>query len=630
MNRWQSPELARLGWGLFLNRSLHLPITAAATTAGAVRPTVILAAAAVVLLSGPAAGQAVGQDATAAAPTPVAAASDQAAGEQGTSDRAAGEQGTSDRAAVAAGDAEAGQADLDEAMALRLDAQTPQQLETLVALLESAIAKGLASESELFANKMLGSVQLERAQTVASQLMQGGGGRARLLRNEAVQILRGALRHDPELVEAHLLLARLQILPEGDQAEAIEACSRAIELLADDPHAQSGAYLLRAVAQSDNAARAADFDAAIKANPGNSEALQARALMRMQTGDVNGAVDDLTALLKRDPTNQAVAQIAVEQLVQLERTDDALALLSETLSANPSEGLYRLRGIIYRAEGKEDEALADFGRALAMQPKDPISLLQRAEISLGRGDVAAAKRDLEEAIRVEPRVAGSIAAVRVRCYIAVEEGRLPDAINDMSLIVEASPEESFWKLQLATLYVQDKRPRQAIALLDEMLTAEPENTMALRSRGDTLLGLGEHQAAINDYETALKVGLDTPQERSGLLNNLAWVLSTSPQDDLRDGPRAVKLATEAAELTDNQEAHVLSTLAAAYAEVGDFEQAVRWSEKSVELAKEIEHDQLDQLEAELEAFKAGKPWRESQETEENDAPLLRPEDLIDT
>jgi tetratricopeptide (TPR) repeat protein len=79
----------------------------------------------------------------------------------------------------------------------------------------------------------------------------------------------------------------------------------------------------------------------------------------------------------------------------MDRTEEALALLNETIQANPSEGLYRLRGIIHRAEGKEDEAVADFSKAIAMQPKDPVSLLQRAEISLGRGDVHAQPAHLD-------------------------------------------------------------------------------------------------------------------------------------------------------------------------------------------------------------------------------------------
>jgi tetratricopeptide (TPR) repeat protein len=523
-----------------------------------------------------------------------------------------------------------GQADLDEAMIRRIDAETPKQLEAVIALIESALTKGLSEESRSFAAKMIASIQLERAQGIAAQLMQGGGLRARQLRSEALEVLKSALESDPELVEAYLLIARLNLLPEGDAEEVLKSTTKAIELLADNPQAQSGAYLLRALRQTDEKLRSDDLDAAIKTNPTNAEAIQARALLRLQNNDVNGAVDDLKALLKQDPTNQAVAQVAVQQLVEMGRTSDALTLLDEALQASPSEGLYRLRGIIYRAEGKEDEALADFDKALAMQPKDPISLLQRAEISLGRGDVKAAKRDLSEAIRVEPRVVDSVAAVRVRCYIAVEEGRMADAINDMNLIVQADPENSFWTLQLANLYLQDKRPRKAIELATAIIDREPENVSALRTRADTLLGLGDHAGAIKDYERAIEVGVDNPLQKSGILNNLAWVLATSPKDELRSGERSVKFGTEAAELTEFKEPHILSTLAAGYAEQGDFEKAVQWSTKAVELGRELEHEQVEQLEEELKSYQENKPWREEQETEENRAPLLGPDDLIDT
>ena len=63
----------------------------------------------------------------------------------------------------------------------------------------------------------------------------------------------------------------------------------------------------------------------------------------------------------------------------------------------------------------------------------------------------------------------------------------------------------------------------------------------------------------------------------------AWLLATSPDATYRDGRRAVAAATRASELTNGKDGRVLSTLAAAYAEIGDFANAVRWQERALEL-----------------------------------------------
>jgi tetratricopeptide (TPR) repeat protein len=137
----------------------------------------------------------------------------------------------------------------------------------------------------------------------------------------------------------------------------------------------------------------------------------------------------------------------------------------------------------------------------------------------------------------------------------------------------------------------------------------PERWQVHRGRADTYLMVGKHAEAMADYERALEL---SPDDES-ILNNLSWLLSTSPVDEVRDSSRAIELATKACELTDYKAAYILSTLAAGYAEAGDFEKAIQWSQKAVDNSS----DELrEPLTKELESYRAGKPWREIQNVEE--------------
>jgi Tfp pilus assembly protein PilF len=120
--------------------------------------------------------------------------------------------------------------------------------------------------------------------------------------------------------------------------------------------------------------------------------------------------------------------------------------------------------------------------------------------------------------------------------------------------------------------------------------------------------LGRRSNAASDYEQALKL---QPHD-VGILNNFAWVLATAPEDKLRDGHRALALATDACRQTDYKEDYILSTLAAAYAETGDFESARKWAAQAVEVkpSPHAESSRKDELKKELESYKANKPWRE--------------------
>jgi Zn-dependent protease len=99
----------------------------------------------------------------------------------------------------------------------------------------------------------------------------------------------------------------------------------------------------------------------------------------------------------------------------------------------------------------------------------------------------------------------------------------------------------------------------------------------LTNRGQVRCRLGRWAEAITDYREALRVQPDFTSAQ----HNLAWVLAAGPVDALRNGPEAVAHATRACDATGWRDGSLLGTLAAAYAETGDFGQAIHWQERAI-------------------------------------------------
>jgi tetratricopeptide (TPR) repeat protein len=532
---------------------------------------------------------------------------------------------------------DAGQAKLDEATEKKLTASTPADLGKVIELCEEALSAGLDEVGTALAKNMLAASAVQRVQANRQRLPRLANN-ANALRNLLVQMtadLEKAIANNPKLADAYLLRAEMETLPGGSREKAIGYVNTAIEQLDDKDEEKSKAYMLRAQLQKSNDDKIADLSKSVELNPNNLDAWQAKIALLLTTDKFAEAAAESEKLLEKDKDNQIAFAAAIDAFVQLKQFDQANKFLSKRIEADPEKGdNYRLRGRINLAQRKNEEALADLTKAIELNNKDFEALLYRGQLYFSMEENEKAKRDISDSLLIEP---DSVQGVLMRSVLAAGENRFADAIRDMELLVRVDPTNQGWLLQLASYYLSDDRPRLAIKVMDDLVKKDKTAWRAFRLRGDSKLSISEHKEAIEDYRRAVKAmeskdqKEDQPEDedKSGLYNNLSWVLATSPTDELRNGKEALELGLKACEASDYKKAHILSTLAAAYAETGDFEKAKEWAEKAVEVGKSEGSEQLGQLEKELESYKANKPWREEQKTEENAKPIAVG-DAIDT
>jgi Flp pilus assembly protein TadD len=120
---------------------------------------------------------------------------------------------------------------------------------------------------------------------------------------------------------------------------------------------------------------------------------------------------------------------------------------------------------------------------------------------------------------------------------------------------------------------------------------------------------GEYDKALKDYSEAIRLN---PKDARAY-NNIASLQATCSGQHIRDGQKAIQNANKAYELSGGKEWQPLSTLAAAYAESGNFGKAVEWEMKAIEMAKNDKSVAAKDIEDErsfLELYKHGKPNHE--------------------
>ncbi|UUO07066.1 tetratricopeptide repeat protein [Blastopirellula sp. J2-11] len=511
-----------------------------------------------------------------------------------------------------------GQADLDKAVDLKLSAESVDDLEKVITLSESALEKGLTDDDQAFAKQLLTSVLYQRAQTIAAGIFerQPPVAQWKELRDKALADANRALKVDPTLGEMQLLKSRLLMLPDGDKAEAKKALEAAIENLTEDDQQLSKAIMMSATLEEDPALQIEKLTKAVKTDPDNVDALKLRGVLYMQQEDFEKASADLKQVMEKNPNDVAVLQAYADTLAGMKKFDEAIALLDKTVAEHPGSPVgYLLRARLKVLSEDSEGAIQDLDQVLAFIPRSVPALMMRARLYIDLDRPADAEQDLDRILSIEANLPD---AIILRSVVLTQQGKFGQAIKDLENLLQRDPQNESILIQIGMIYNSDGQPRKAIQIFDTVLKKSPDSWQALSGRSNAQLSIGEQKAAIEGYEQALKL---QPKD-DHILNNLAWVLATSPQDDLRNGQRSLELAKQACEVTKYEAPHILSTLAAAHAEVGDFDEAKKWAQKAVD--KGTDEDIIGHLKEELASYEQKKPWREKQETEEKSVEKEKP------
>ena len=284
-------------------------------------------------------------------------------------------------------------------------------------------------------------------------------------------------------------------------------------------------------------------------------------------------------------------------------------MYSEVIRQQPSLAeVYIARGAAYHANRTREKALADFNRAIELNPKSARAYCDRAELKeqlLQQPDGALA--DYNEAIRLAPSF--QRAYFNRGAYFITRQD-YARSIADFTRAIQLVPNDLSAYAYRA--YAHRRHGDRARALVDATTAINLKPTefylwrpTALQLRAWAYRTIGKQELALRDLREAVRL---MPNNHAAN-DNLAWSLATCPEDRFRNGAGAVSAAKKGCELSHWKGVGCYDTLAAAYAEAGDFDQAVKYEKQSLSDSSMAPKERQER-EKRLALFQQRKPFRD--------------------
>jgi tetratricopeptide (TPR) repeat protein len=287
----------------------------------------------------------------------------------------------------------------------------------------------------------------------------------------------------------------------------------------------------------------------------------------------------------------------------LDKYDDSLAAYAEALALLPDDSdVLNWRAQLWLERKEYDKALADAEAAIRSAPENAEAYATRGDVFAQLNQGIKALSDFDKAIELNPKDA----SIRdSRAFYLHGIGEYDKAIADYDASIAIRPDDADTYYNRSGAYGRKGELEKAVADLNEVIRREPKylDGAAYADRAELYDRLGKPDLALADMERLVQSAPENPwvyyRRASHRLN------TETPQ--IRDPKKALADAKRACELSEWKDASYVSWFAAAYAEAGNKDEAVKWQTKAIELAEE---DQRAYLQSLLELFKAGKTLRD--------------------
>ncbi len=368
---------------------------------------------------------------------------------------------------------------------------------------------------------------------------------------------------------AHNNMAVLLLRKEQPSA-AVTHARQAVAIWPD--YAKAHYNLGNALRQIDQPALAiASFQQAVSILPGYAKARYNLGVTLLEQGKPDAAVAQLQQVVKNEPKWVEACTGLANALMEKGQYEAAIERYVKISQMQPDAAAFSNLGNALVRIGRPEEALAACQKPLALDPKHAEAHNNLGNALLRLGKAAEAIASYQKAIAIRPEYA----EVHYNLGVAyLKLGQLDAAIVSCQAALKIKPDYADAHYNLAILKVQQAQAGDAIAHYREAVFYNPEHVYAL--------------------------------------NNLAWLLSTSPDALLRDGTKAISLALRAIQGPGGKTPIFLHTLAAAYAETGQFQQAAQTAQQAADLASDQGNAALAEvIQAERRKYLSGIPVRDS-------------------